>query len=377
MELQAVASKSLDEEGGGLSSYLMPVILSLFIGVIRYICVNSQFIRKMDVRNMNWLLISIYIISLFWSIIYPMPSLSLYILIILPLLLYIFMYISSFIISKSVFLVSVLILYLVVLLVYFQELANYLEFVEELNTSNNAVYSILYLCPLLLCVENKRIRWIVLITTGISIFFSFKRGGTIAFLLALFVYMCVENICTTNKKKYLQTILFVIVLGSLVVLCLKNGYFEELVIVERLSNIAEDEGSGRFDIYKKTIDMIEDSNVFSLFWGHGWNSVERDSSLKLSAHNDFLEVFYDFGLITFIIYILFYCFLFKRFIGMLKRKSKYASSMAFSFIIFIINSFVSHIIIYPAYMCLFSMCWGYILGMDYCNKNKFDLNIKQ
>lgn len=75
------------------------------------------------------------------------------------------------------------------------------------------------------------------------------------------------------------------------------------IVANRFSQMQDDGGSGRDKIYKKLLDEFELSGVVNLSFGHGFSAVEE--VLGLPAHNDFLEILYDFGLIPFMVYLLF------------------------------------------------------------------------
>ena len=75
---------------------------------------------------------------------------------------------------------------------------------------------------------------------------------------------------------------------------------EVVNVTNRFEAMNEDEGNGRLDIYSDVFVQYLDSDLFSQLFGHGYNMV----SVVLkgpSAHNDFLEVLYDYGIIGFII----------------------------------------------------------------------------
>lgn len=97
--------------------------------------------------------------------------------------------------------------------------------------------------------------------------------------------------------------------------------------------------------------------------GNGYNAVLRDSRLQLSAHNDLLEVTYDYGLIGTMLYIAAFLSITFYTVKMILSRSRYAPSMVMSYTIFFIQSMVSHIIIYY-WASLFMLTWGYIIARN-------------
>lgn len=141
------------------------------------------------------------------------------------------------------------------------------------------------------------------------------------------------------------------------------------VIFERFASILSDKGSGRDKVYKATFDLIINTDFTSFLFGHGWNSVVLKSKANLSAHNDLLEVLYDFGVFALLLYLFVWIELVKYFRSMIRRNSKYAPVMAFTIVSFLVNSMVAHVLLYPSYIASFAIVWGYIIGKDYQTKN--------
>lgn len=63
-------------------------------------------------------------------------------------------------------------------------------------------------------------------------------------------------------------------------------------------NTEETENTGRPLIWATTWVMIHDCSPQQLILGNGHYGVKRDSFLELSAHNEYLETLYDYGIIV-------------------------------------------------------------------------------
>lgn len=72
----------------------------------------------------------------------------------------------------------------------------------------------------------------------------------------------------------------------------------------------------------------------------------HSSRYVLSAHNDYLEAWYDFGIIGMGLYVLAMLSLFKDIIVCIKVKKQYAPAMAALGAIILVLSMISHIAIY-------------------------------
>ena len=85
------------------------------------------------------------------------------------------------------------------------------------------------------------------------------------------------------------------------------------IISDRILNIQDDGGSGRDQVWRTTWSMISESNLEELLFGHGFNAVLKLSPLALSAHNDFLEMLFNYGIIGFVPYLLLHFQLIKQY----------------------------------------------------------------
>ena len=216
-------------------------------------------------------------------------------------------------------------------------------------------YYVLFLLPAVISSPNRWIKYIAIAITGVVILSSFKRGGFIALVLGIVAYLFVKEVLLNHKFTKLISFILIVVILLIVLVFIDNAMGN--IISERILNISEDGGSGRDQVWITTWNMICRSNSEQLIFGHGFNAVLKDSPLGLSAHNDFLEVLYNYGIVCFIPYIFFHIRLIQQIFTTLRLKDERASIMAFTYVIFIILSMISHIIVYP-WGALIALSWG-------------------
>ena len=216
-------------------------------------------------------------------------------------------------------------------------------------------YYVLFLLPMVLFAAHRWIKLLAIVITAVVVFSSFKRGGSIALVGATIVYLFVKEILLEHKFTKLIWFITIIFLLMLLLIYIDNAMGN--IISERIMNITEDGGSGRDEVWATTWKMIKRSDFGHLILGHGYDAVSKNSLLELSAHNDFLEVLYNYGIISLIPYLLIHIHLIKQICKSIKDQDKRAPIMSFTYVIFIVLSMISHVIVYP-WAVLIAMTWG-------------------
>ena len=136
-----------------------------------------------------------------------------------------------------------------------------------------------------------------------------------------------------------------------------------LGIYDRLNRLETDDGSGRGRMYVAVWQGIRNSNWFDVLFGHGMNSAGRVAGAGY-AHNDFLEVLYDYGVVSFVCIVVYFVSLIRYAIQMIIRKSPYAPAFAFSMVIGITLSMFSYFLIFYTFVTCIMAFWGYVLKME-------------
>ena len=346
------------------SSWLPYAPLMLFVVLLVYVLIYR------DNRRMNKYITPLYvfeiyilIISLFYSLIFPLSSNLLFFILFIPLLSISFIRRLVSNDNDSGFILGYFVVFVGIFIFYMQN--HYVEVFEQNDNVTNAAYTLLYMLPLLLCTRNKILAIISVILTVIAVFLSLKRGSISILSVSLLIYAYILFFKGGNKQNRLIRILLIIL--GLLIFTQTIYFFDDLsnnTIRERFVSLEDDRGSGRIDVFRHTISMISRSHFLELLFGHGWDMVRVDSNLNLSAHNDHLEILYDFGLVSYIFFLIFYIRLVQFNVSLIKKKSHLAAPMAMSLVIFILASFISHIVIYPYYMTTFVVTWSYIVTID-------------
>ena len=271
-------------------------------------------------------------------------------------------YSSTYGLKKSLYWIFV-IMQLILVFQYFRiyDIANAVD-EAHLMTS----YYPMFVLPLILLHPSKTVRYASIFVVTFVIFSSVKRGGLLALVIGLIVYVLLNrHIQSKGLRSFIYMLLAFSILG---VIFYYLGNSEYGGAIERFESVQDDGGSGRDVVWSTTWQMIQDSEGLSFLFGHGYNGVRSDSPVYLSAHNDFLEAWYDYGIIGFILYAGSMLSFLLYTIRLLKRKSELAPSLGMLLAITFILTMISHVLIFYL-MTFVCMTIGTILGMDNHSNN--------
>lgn len=229
----------------------------------------------------------------------------------------------------------------------------------------STAYYALFLLPFALIIKRAWLKWGLVAIVFSSVMLSMKRGGFIAFVGAIAIYLLVDMQVSGrgNIKKHLKKLVLLMLIGVALVLFFQ--YYtanHELGIVDRLNSIQEDGGSGRTEIWAAVWEGIKASDPGSIVFGHGFNTVYHTLNLGVSAHNDLLEVLYDYGVLGLLLYAVIICKVISYFFVLMREGSELAAPYAASLVLFIVLSVVAHLVIFPTHFLYLCAFWGFVIG---------------
>lgn len=221
---------------------------------------------------------------------------------------------------------------------------------------SNTIYFAFLTLPWLLLVKGRISRLFLLVLFTFLGVWSLKRSVMLSLVFIWSAYII--SLMKGRGKQWIKT--------SIVVVLIAGGFYgysfgDEMLggeLSERVNREETDEGRNRLAIYTVTWAMIQSSDPSSLILGHGHFGVRRDSILEISAHNDFMEVVYDYGLVIFVLYIGLWVYVIKRCIRLFRSNSELFLPYAVSLSIFFILSIVSHLVLYTSYFNYLVLFWG-------------------
>jgi O-antigen ligase len=164
----------------------------------------------------------------------------------------------------------------------------------------NEIYGMVYLLPFLFLVKRKLIVYAVLVIMFLFVASSFKRGAFVTFSAGsvVLLYSLWKNsvgASSVNRVTTLFAALALIVVGALVAIGNED-------LVERFLSVTRDGASNR-DLIVETLvlALMTDTSSFQLFFGHGFAGTVP--YIYTFAHNDVLEVLFNYGLVGLSVYL--------------------------------------------------------------------------
>ena len=213
-----------------------------------------------------------------------------------------------------------------------------------LTKADNTGYALVCTYAGIMFLTNKKVFPITLFFVIIGTVICGKRGAIIALCLAtlpLLKYMF-SNRQWSKGKKVVYTILMAVL--ALVAIRFFSTYFD--ATIERFQTIEESGGSGRDMVYMNYWNQFKDSNPINQLFGHGLFAGTHSSGNKyaftyVAAHNDWLELLFDFGVVGTIVYVWVFILMLRILIRNRKNKNKYYYMLVMSFFIWFTKSIFS------------------------------------
>lgn len=233
------------------------------------------------------------------------------------------------------------------------------------------VYYGLTLLPLVLIYTNKKRELMPIIFLALALLLTQKRAGIIALLfmlMALFLYKLItEKKAKELFKKVLSIVAVICLLGAIIYVV---ATILDIDIISRMMKLATDGGSGRSSRWQKTLALVSEQDALHIILGMGKNKL---NSIVGAAHNDFLQILYDHGIIATLFYICFYISMFNVSIKMLKKHYQESIYFILSLIGAVFLAMFSFFVIDATYATGTAITLGLILS-DYNKKKKQGFN---
>lgn len=337
-----------------MKSYI--IIMVIFI----YLCIISTI---MNANNDLWKIVTTSI---------PLLSLagSIYI-----------SYKISYNLNNNFFIKAMIFIFIFIIFIYFK----YYYF-NNMALEINTIYYVLLFLPFCASIKKLYIKIFLISLIFFATFISTKRTAFLA-CIAFIAILYIANLHKTNQYIKKSVLLIISIIIIIIFICNYNNLAEltgkDIFFRLNLNEMVADKGSGRLDIYKAVWTAQINSSFIHWILGSGYNGVINDkiittNSQFVSAHNDFLEVLYDYGIFGLCLYIFFLLKLFIMGIKLYHEEFYYANEFLASIGLYLCISLTSHLVIYPNYflvlLSFFGICLGQYERLKFEDKTKHKNN---
>lgn len=230
-----------------------------------------------------------------------------------------------------------------------------------------SVYLCLTILPLVLCCIKHKKRYYPIIISLLMISATTKRTGILAAVIGCVIFYLTDGNVKIPIKKRLEKIAKITMVGTvliaLLVVALEGMGID---VVSRFTELSSDGGSGRNYIWEKVFNGFQSSDITRHFLGHGINSVFLSlkiySDVSIKAHNDFLEVLYDYGYVGVIMLAGIIIILLKEWVTQFKQHTQQLAIYSYSMILMLFFASFSYFFIESSIINFMSVYWGIIFA---------------
>lgn len=199
------------------------------------------------------------------------------------------------------------VLIVLVTITYFAHQAMVLELmVRDMDASqvvNNISYMLIGLFPFVFLFKKPYLQIGIIIYLSYFTLTGLKRGAIVVLALLILWYM--YSSLFVKKGSTFKSLLFVGILGVFIYYFIVNQMSTNDALMHRWEITLGGDSSGRDDIYDRYWDhYLNNTSIFNQIFGGGAWVTEQIGHLK--AHNEWLEIIIDFGIVGCLIYLLFW-----------------------------------------------------------------------
>lgn len=196
-----------------------------------------------------------------------------------------------------------------------------------------------------------------------ALIFSEKRNGTLALIFSLLVYFIIDLYMNKDLKGFSKTILRISIITAIVIF--GYNYLSSLFsinLLERFETLSSDGGSSRDVIYTGIWNEIKQSDLYHWIIGYGNRGITMIYGRSSSAHNDFLEIMYDYGIFAVLSFAAFYLSMIVTCFKMIRAKFEGSKAFAASLIISLMMSMFSNYAITFTHISTVAVFWGVLFA---------------
>lgn len=236
------------------------------------------------------------------------------------------------------------------------------------KASLNDVYYALLLLPWVMLWRRPLWKYAGTLLVAAIVAWSMKRTAFICLVMSLGAYWLTERL--RSRRLFDMGWLIGCVFSAAIVFTVfwyvddkTEGHFQSRM------RIAFEDGLGsRLEIFAYVLQLQGNSGLPHWILGHGHDTVRKNilwgEGEFISAHNDWLEVLFDYGVLSLLLYASLHVLLLRSLRDFIRSGSPLAAPMAVSYTIFFLMSLTSHLVLYASYYSYLMALWGALLALQ-------------
>lgn len=171
---------------------------------------------------------------------------------------------------------------------------------SSIEQTSNTGYLVASLFPLLFFLKDDLLKYILLAFAIFFVFICAKRGAMVIAVISA-LWFLLYNLKSTKSYSKIKILVLIAVIGLILYRYIYAIFEESYYLNYLLEKTQSGDSSGRDDLFSKAwIHFSEKSSFVNFLFGYGADSTY--SILGNRAHNDWLELLINQGLIGFLIY---------------------------------------------------------------------------
>lgn len=239
--------------------------------------------------------------------------------------------------------------------------------------ANNLYFFMLCITPFVFMLKNNILKNILFLVSVVFCIITVKRSAFIAVFLIVVLYAYYVLFMNKQQTKTNKIIFVLLFICGGYYLVSNNLSSATDAILGRMNNMGEDQGTGRIPLYVDVINNMTYRNDFPAWIiGNGKGSIYDTG--HTNAHNDALQMLYEFGIVGLFLYIWLVINIVKRTFYLFKKKHPLFMPYATSVIITIMLGLVSNLIVFYSYITFITALWGIVEGT--LHRERFEITIK-
>jgi O-antigen ligase len=233
---------------------------------------------------------------------------------------------------------------------------------DSLSGANIGAY-LLTIVPLcFLFFRTKTFIWLLLFCVILALI-SGKRMAVLG--MGLMIIFFLKDLWHQFSKKGITV---AIVIAMLIILLFPyiEPYIDRMLERNALDQERGSYGSGRSVIFPIIWSSFSDGNLLEIFFGHGVGAtahlIAKTYGIEIAAHNAFLELLYNYGILGVALYLSLFASLVKLHLWFKNNgNKKYAKALLANIIIWVLLSLVSHGFVGIAYIPM-AVIWAFLIS---------------